>query len=95
MTGRRQLLTRSLQLIVTDKVFLDVGIDDDYVGKIVLGLYGDVQPKTVDNFRALCSGERGEGKAGKPLHFKGSPFHRIIPGFMCGCCFLFPTENWH
>lgn len=64
-------------------MFLDVGIDDDYVGKIVLGLYGDKQPKTVENFRALCSGERGVGRAGKPLHFKGSPFHRIIPGFMC------------
>merc|ERR1719507_2899570 len=36
-----------------------------------------------DNFRALCTGEKGDGKEGKPLHFKGCAFHRIIPAFMC------------
>jgi hypothetical protein len=39
-------------------------------------------PKTCENFRALCTGERGVGKIGKPLHFKNSTFHRIIRGFM-------------
>lgn len=46
-------------------------------------LFSDVTPKTAENFRALCTGERGIGVSGKPLHYKGSTFHRIIPNFMC------------
>lgn len=46
-------------------------------------LFSDITPKTAENFRALCTGEKGIGFSGKPLHYKGSMFHRIIPGFMC------------
>eukprot|EP00472_Partenskyella_glossopodia_P010693 CAMPEP_0197529456 /NCGR_PEP_ID=MMETSP1318-20131121/28437_1 /TAXON_ID=552666 /ORGANISM="Partenskyella glossopodia, Strain RCC365" /LENGTH=283 /DNA_ID=CAMNT_0043084919 /DNA_START=72 /DNA_END=923 /DNA_ORIENTATION=- len=68
---------------ITDTVFFDVSIDGKASGRIEMGLYGKQVPKTVENFRALCTGEKGVGKKGKPLHFKGSKFHRIIPGFMC------------
>jgi cyclophilin family peptidyl-prolyl cis-trans isomerase len=66
---------------ITHRVALDVQIGEK-LGRLVLGLYGNVVPKTVENFRALVTGEKGQGKGGQPLHFKGSPFHRIIPGFM-------------
>ncbi|CAB4321174.1 unnamed protein product [Prunus armeniaca] len=67
---------------ITHRVYLDVDIDGQHLGRIVIGLYGQVVPKTVENFRALCTGEKGKGAKGKPLHYKGTPFHRIVSGFM-------------
>jgi len=64
-------------------VFFDVSIGGSRRGRIEMELRADVVPKTAENFRALCTGEKGIGKSGKNLHFKGSSFHRIIPGFMC------------
>ncbi|XP_048456499.1 peptidyl-prolyl cis-trans isomerase D isoform X4 [Rhincodon typus] len=65
------------------RVYLDVSITGERAGRIVLELFADVCPKTAENFRALCTGEKGIGPTtGKPLHFKGCPFHRIIRKFM-------------
>jgi cyclophilin family peptidyl-prolyl cis-trans isomerase len=44
---------------------------------------GADSPANAQNFRCLCTGEKGVGKSGKPLHFKGSAFHRVITQFMC------------
>jgi len=63
------------------KVFLDIKLQQRDLGRIVLELFGDVVPRTVENFRCLCTGERGvSAVSGKPLHYKGSRFHKIIPG---------------
>merc|ERR1711941_135090 len=72
----------SLFVMSNPKVFFDVAIGGKPAGKIVMELFKDVVPKTAENFRALCTGEKGSGIFGKPLHYKGSGFHRVIPSFM-------------
>jgi len=62
--------------MATVRVFFDVTADGAPVGKVIMELRADVVPKTSENFRALCTGEKGFG-------FKGSSFHRVIPQFMC------------
>ena len=65
---------------VTSKVYMDISIDKQPAGRIVLGLYGGVVPKTAMNFQKLCEGTEKRGNI--PLSFQNSIFHRIIPGFM-------------
>lgn len=65
------------------RVFFDITIDGKNVGTVVIELFANIVPQTAENFRALCTGEKGTGKMGKPLHYKNSIFHRVIPNFMC------------
>ena len=68
------------QAEVTSRVFFDVVINDRPAGRIVIGLHGNVVPKTVKNFEALCQGTETVGNL--KLAYEGSSFHRIIPQFM-------------
>eukprot|EP01023_Acetabularia_acetabulum_P013023 TRINITY_DN1617_c0_g1_i1.p1 TRINITY_DN1617_c0_g1~~TRINITY_DN1617_c0_g1_i1.p1 ORF type:complete len:345 (+),score=64.07 TRINITY_DN1617_c0_g1_i1:159-1193(+) len=76
------LETEQPDTTITSKVYLDVKIGEQQCGKIVIGLYGNEAPKTTENFRCLCTGEKGIGEQGVELSLKSSKFHRIIPGFM-------------
>ncbi|KAI9291482.1 peptidyl-prolyl cis-trans isomerase D [Neoconidiobolus thromboides FSU 785] len=65
------------------KCYFDILIGDEYEGRVIFELFTDVVPKTAENFRSLCTGEKGNSSNGnKPLHYKGSTFHRVIKNFM-------------
>ena len=81
ITARRKTVVnaaaseKELQAKVTDKVFFDIEIGGEAAGRVVIGLYGEVVPKTSLNFKLLCAGTEG-------YSFKNCIFHRVIPQFM-------------
>ncbi|EAT42690.1 AAEL005799-PA, partial [Aedes aegypti] len=65
------------------RCFFDITLGGLPAGRIVFELFPDIAPKTCENFRSLCTGEKGTGqKTGKPLHYKGIIFHRVVKDFM-------------
>ena len=68
--------------MVNPRVYFDITIGGVAAGRITFELFADVVPKTAENFRCLCTGEKGTGRSGKPLCYKGSKFHRVIKDFM-------------
>lgn len=61
---------------------MDITIGDSDPKRIIFELFDNIVPKTAENFRALCTGEKGVGKSGKDLHYLNCGFHRIISNFM-------------
>lgn len=63
-------------------VFFDILIGGSKKIHLEFELFYEIVPKTAENFRALCTGEKGTASNGAKLHYKGSPFHRVITEFM-------------
>ncbi|KAF9456342.1 cyclophilin-like domain-containing protein [Collybia nuda] len=68
--------------MVRPRVFLDFSVNNESLGRAILELFSDTAPITCENFRALCTGEKGLSTAGNPLYYKNSIIHRSIKDFM-------------
>ncbi|XP_074037539.1 cyclophilin 40 isoform X2 [Leptinotarsa decemlineata] len=67
-----------MEQISNPLVYLDLNYGGAKAGRVLIELFRDKVPKAAENFRALCTGEKGLGKRGKPLHYKGTKFNKVI-----------------
>jgi peptidylprolyl isomerase len=80
-TSKKHVLQEFVYIRENFKSFFDISIDDKIKGRIIFELFAKDCPRTALNFYHLCKGDK-TSKQGKQLHYKNTPFHRIIPGFM-------------
>ena len=78
--------SKQLDLTVKQRVWIKFGTaEGKEIGRVIIELYNDLLPKTCENFRALCTGEKGEGKSGQQLMYANTVLHKISTGFaICG-----------
>jgi peptidylprolyl isomerase len=79
--NKRQVMQENIFVRENLKAFFDISIDNKIRGRLIFELFAKDCPRTALNFYHLCKGDKTVD--GKLLHYKGTPFHRIIPGFMC------------
>ncbi|KAF8224147.1 hypothetical protein L208DRAFT_498161 [Tricholoma matsutake] len=68
--------------MVRPRTFFDFSVNNDLLGRVIFELFNDTVPITCENFRALCTGEKGLSSSGNPLYYKNSIIHRSIHNFM-------------
>jgi len=74
----QQVVAHDLDRLI--KVWMDVQIGTAERRRVTFALYNDTMPRTSYNFRALCTGEKGLGRCGQPLHFRQTLVHRVVAG---------------
>jgi peptidylprolyl isomerase len=79
--NKKQVMQENIFIRENIKSFMDISIDNKIRGRIIFELFAKDCPRTALNFYHLCKGDKTVD--GKVLHYKNTPFHRIIPGFMC------------
>eukprot|EP00542_Grammatophora_oceanica_P008849 CAMPEP_0194038002 /NCGR_PEP_ID=MMETSP0009_2-20130614/10280_1 /TAXON_ID=210454 /ORGANISM="Grammatophora oceanica, Strain CCMP 410" /LENGTH=224 /DNA_ID=CAMNT_0038680355 /DNA_START=140 /DNA_END=814 /DNA_ORIENTATION=+ len=80
--GMKQMKVEECRSKDHPRVFFDISIGGKKAGRIVMELFETKVPMTAENFRALCTGEKGNGRSGKPRHYKGTKFFAISPGYL-------------
>jgi peptidylprolyl isomerase len=82
MSIKSSFILKRYFAIILPRVFLKIKIEEKKVGELVFELRSDIVPKTAENFRMLCLGSRSKSQNGADRAYRGSRFHKIVPGLM-------------